>query len=64
MFERGHNEANRVLQHVRIVARLPSIVDGTGFGVEVIEGSKSEKVEWNSGLPVGDALLVVLNGLI
>lgn len=64
MFERGHSEANRVLQHVRSVARLPSIVDGTGFGVEVIEGSKSEKVEWNSGLPFGDELLAVLNGLI
>ncbi len=64
MLERGHNEANRVLQHVRSVARLPITIDGTGFGIEVFEGSESEKVEWSSGLPIGDALLDVLAGLI
>ena len=64
MFERVLNEANLVFQHVRGVARLPIAIDGTCFGIEVLSDAKSEKVEWNSGLPFGDALLAVLNILV
>ncbi|MFA6213132.1 MAG: hypothetical protein WCT03_18955 [Candidatus Obscuribacterales bacterium] len=64
LLQRCLDEANLVLQHVRSVARLPITIDGVGFGIEVFTDSESEKVEWNSGLPAGDALLDVLAGLL
>ncbi len=60
VLERCLDEANLVLQHVRSVARLPIAIDGTCFGIEVFVDAKSERVEWNSGMPVGDSLLDVL----
>lgn len=57
------DEANQVVHHVRSLSCLPITVDGTYFGIEVLADSKSERVEWNSGLPAPDALWLVLTEL-
>lgn len=63
-WERCRGEAIRLLHSTRNTERLPITVDGTSFGIELFENSEIEKVDWNSGLHVGDALMDVLNGLI
>lgn len=63
-WERCRGEATRLLHSMRNTERLPITVDGTSFGIELFETSEVEKVDWNSGLHVGDALMDVLNGLI
>ncbi len=61
--ERCQKEAIKLLQFVHSVEARPITLDGKCFGIEVLVDSKSERAEWNSGLPVGDALLELVVAL-
>jgi hypothetical protein len=63
VLERCLDEAQEILRCVRSTDCRPSTIDGTYFGIEVLVDSKSERAEWNSGLPVGDALLELVTAL-
>jgi hypothetical protein len=60
VLERCLDEAQEILRCVRSTECRPITIDGTCFGIEVFTDSESDKVEWNSGFPAGDALLDVL----
>lgn len=63
VLERCLDEAQEILRCVRSTDCRPITIDGTYFGIEVLVDSKSERAEWNSGLPVGDSLLELVTAL-